>query len=265
MNRMIQRLAWVAALLLATAGAQAQEHPRIMAVPTARDGVTQPVLFVTPAQPWDTAVILFVGRGGQADVETHGTDGRGQNTLYRGLDILVREGVAAAVVDPPSDRPSLWNYRNTADHADDIAHVIAALKQGGAKRVWLAGISMGTLSAASIAQRLKTGGPDGIVMMSSIVNPNRESSETVLQIPLEEIAVPVLLIRNPGDGCRSSPPEGADRILRQLDGAPVKRLMEFGGGGSSRGGPCEALSAHGFIGQDEPLMTAVAGWIKNPN
>jgi hypothetical protein len=251
-------------MALAAGGADAQEQARIITVPTARIGVVQPILLVTPARPWDTAMILFVGKGGNADVQRNGAGGRGTNTLYRGMDILVREGLAAAIVDHPSDRSSLWNYRTTADHADDIAHVIGALKELGAKQVWLAGISMGSLSAASVAQRLKSDGPDGIVLLSSVINTNRESAETILQVPLEDIAVPTLVVRNPADGCKSSPPHGAERIMGRLEHAPVKRLMEFSGGTADRSGPCDALSAHGFIGLEDQVLSAIADWVKAP-
>jgi hypothetical protein len=123
---------------------------------------------------------------------------------------------------------------------------------------------MGSVSVANAARRLKAGGPDGIVMLSSIVNDSRESWETVLTVPLDEITVPVLLVRNPGDTCRASPPSGAERILDDLDHAPVKRLMEFGGGSSDRSGPCEAFAAHGFVGQEDRVLTAIAQWIKAP-
>lgn len=249
--------------LLSSLPAAADEQ--ILVVPTARDGVTQPVLLVTPAQQWDTAIILFVGSGGNADVQSHGLKGRGANTLYRGMDILVREGLAAAVVDAPSDQSVLWNYRTTAAHADDIAHVIAALKEHGAAKVWLAGISMGSLSAANAAQRLKTGGPDGIVLMSSVISSNRNSSETILHVPLEEISVPTLVVRNSADGCKSSSPYGADRIIGRLEHAPVKQLLSFSGSTPDQSGPCEALSAHGFIGIEDQVLSAVANWIKAPN
>lgn len=255
-----------AAVVLACglAARPARAGEEIVSVPTLRPGVIERVLVVDPPRPAGLAVILFVGAAGRADVDKH-AGGRGGNTLYRGLDIFVRAGITAAVVDVPSDRSSLWNVRTGADHAADIAQVIALLKRRGAGKVWLAGISMGSVSVANAARRLKTGGPDGIVMLSSVVNSNREFWETVLTVPLDQITVPVLVVRNPADDCKSSPPSGADRILDGLDHAPVKRLMEFSGGSSDRSGPCQPFSAHGFVGQEERVLSAVADWIKAPH
>ncbi len=261
LNKGMKRAALAVAGVLAASTAWADED--IIAVPTSRPGVTEPVLVVTPPQPAEIAVLLFVGKNGTPDVAKH-AGGRGINTLYHNMDVFVREGLTAAVLDVPSDRSSLLNYRTSADHADDIAQAIAALKQRGAKQVWLAGISMGTVSAANAAARLKTGGPDGIVLLSSILLSTRDTWETVPIIPLDAITVPVLLVRNPSDGCKVSPPYGADRIMSGLEHAPIKRLMEFNGGGASQAGPCEVASSHGFIGQEETVLTAIAGWIKTP-
>ena len=236
----------------------------IISVPTKRAGVEQRVLVVNPdAIPAENAVILFVGSAGTPAVDKHGTE-RGGNTLYRGMDIFVREGITAVIVDVPSDRTSLWNYRTSSDHAEDIGEIIAQLKQRGARKVWLAGISMGSLSVANAARRLKAGGPDGAILMSSVINTNRNSTETVLSVPLDEITIPVLVVRNPADGCKSSPPYGAERIMDGLSHAPIKRMMEFSGGDADESGPCEAYAAHGFIGQEDKVLSAVAAWIKNP-
>jgi hypothetical protein len=229
--------------------------------------VSERVLVVLPDQPTGVAVALFTGASGAPGVDRHSggqPGGRGENTLYRGIDVFAREGLTAALVDAPSDRSSLLNYRTSADHAADIAQVIALLRRRGARQVWLAGISMGTISVANAAQRLKVGGPDGVVLLSSVVNGNRYSRETVFDVPLDEISIPVLLVRNLTDGCKSSPPDGAERIFGRLDHAPVKRLLDFDGGGADRSAPCRAFSAHGFIGQEERVLSAVADWIKNP-
>lgn len=255
----------LALLLLALAApARAQPRAEVFDVPSARPGAVVPVALATPDQPWSITALLLVGSGGLAGVHQHGPTGRGSNTLYRGMDILVRHGLAAAVMDTPSDWPSLWNERDGAAHAADISRVIAVLRQRGARAVWLVGISMGTLSAANAAARLGPGEVAGIVLMSSIVKRSRESAETVLQVPLERIAVPVLLVRSQDDTCPSSVPTGAERIATRLTAAPVKRMLTVSGPAGNAADACGPYAAHGYVGIEEQVLGEVADWIKSP-
>ena len=106
------------------------------------------------------------------------------------------EDLLVAVLDSPSDRTSLWNFRTTADHAADLRTVIAALREVAGVPVWLVGTSMGTLSAASAAARLRQGGPDGIVLTSSVSEISRMSGESVRHVVLGDIRVPVLIVHH---------------------------------------------------------------------
>jgi hypothetical protein len=63
-----------------------------------------------------------------------------------------------AIVDPPSDRSSLYGFRITRAHALDIKGVIAYLRQQAPVPVWLVGTSYGTVSAIKVADWLAEGG-----------------------------------------------------------------------------------------------------------
>ncbi len=53
-------------------------------------------------------------------------------------------------------------------HVADVKAVITWLRQQGYHRVWLIGTSRGTQSAAYVATSLSEGGPDGLVLTSTI-------------------------------------------------------------------------------------------------
>lgn len=53
-------------------------------------------------------------------------------------------------------------------------------------------------------------------------------------------------------------------LLGALTAAPRRQLLTFQGGDPPRSTPCEALSAHGFLGLDAQVVAGIAGWIRRP-
>ena len=122
-----------------------------------------------------------------------------------------------AVTDAPSDRPQgLWNFRTSAAHAEDIKYVIAELRKMFDIPVWLIGTSMGTVSAANSAARLKEGGADGLVLTSTITKESRVVTETVNSVRLKDIRVPTLVVHHKRDGCVVTPYEEAVALMKHL-------------------------------------------------
>ena len=168
-----------------------------------------------------------------------------------------------AVIDAPSYRSQgLWDFRTSAAHAKDIKHVIFELKRIMDIPVWLIGTSMGTVSAANAAARLKEGGPDGLVLTSTVTKESRQISETVNSVRLKDIRVPTLVVHHKQDGCVVTPYELAVALMRSLTQTPKKELLTFVGGDLSVSDPCEAMSYHGFLGLDVEVVVAIASWIK---
>ena len=251
----------LAGLIGATLPAHAAEELRTVA---SRPGVTELMLVIHPAGPPVATAVLFVGGPGKAGLKMPWTPGhRGGNFLFRSADRFAADGLLVAVVDAPSDhRDGMWDWRTGADHATDIAAVISALRAEAKVPVWLIGTSMGTLSAASAAARLKSGGPDGIVLTSSVTQKSRQSEETVGTVRLQDITVPVLIVHHEHDGCRASPYAGAEALMDQLRASPKRQFMAFDGGDTPRSGACEAFAQHGYLGIENKVVDAIAGWIK---
>lgn len=245
-------------LLPAVAPAQAQ---RTIDIPT-RPGVTQRVLALTPENP-KAAVVLFAGGDGYLGLSPEGRLQRGGNFLVRSRQLFADGGLVTIVVDSPSDRqshPYLSGNRQTADHVADIKAVIAWLRTQHKLPVWLVGTSRGTQSVGYAATQLPLaeGGPDGIVLTSSIVRDPR--SRPVTDMALDRIRVPALVVHHRQDGCRVCLFQDVPAMVDRLTATPRKELLVFDGG-NDVGDPCEARAYHGFNGIERDVVGAIAAWI----
>ncbi len=230
---------------------------------TTRPGVTQSFLLIRPANKPTKSVILFAGAHGRLALSPQGIGWGEGNFLVRNRERFAQKGFLVAVNDAPSDRPQgLWNFRTSAAHAEDIKHVVAELKKISDIPVWLIGTSMGTISAANAAARLKGGGPDGLVLTSTVTKESRQVSETVNNVRLKDIRVPTLIVQHKQDECVLTPYELAVALMRSLTQSPKKELLTFNGGDLSVSDPCEAMSYHGFLGLDAEVVAAITSWIK---
>ncbi|WP_244108332.1 alpha/beta hydrolase [Burkholderia anthina] len=256
--------AWLLAIALMLHGhaAYAQSAPRVVDIPT-RPDVTQRFLFIAPAAPKAVAILYAGGHGG-LQLDASGGFGWGEgNFLVRTRMRFVDDGIAVAVIDAPSDRqsaPYLNGFRLSREHADDARAVIAWLKTQLHVPVWLVGTSRGTQSVAAIAIALAGGGgPDGIVLTSTILRDNRGGAP-VTSMDLASLRIPVLVVHHEKDGCKFCPVSETDTLMKKLDQSPKADLMIVTGG-TSRGDPCEAFSYHGFNGVESSVVDAISAWI----
>lgn len=234
---------------------------QVMDVPT-RAGVTERVALVTPAQP-RAIVVLFSGGNGGLALTSQGEFGRGAaNFLVRSRQRFAREGLLVALVDAPSDRQGgsyFDGFRRSPDHAADIRAVIAWLRGHYTLPVWLVGTSRGTLSAAYVAVELSDGGgPDGLVLTSSLLNDRREGAVTALD--LARLRIPVLVVHHHDDGCSSCSYSDVPRLMAALEKTPHAELLTMEGG-QNRGNPCEPWAYHGYNGIEDTVVKQIAQWV----
>ena len=229
-----------------------------------RPGVTQRFLLIKPEKPV-AAVILFAGGHGGLNISGDRGFGWGRgNFLVRSRELFARHELLVAVIDAPSDRlpsPALDFFRDTAAHAEDVRHVIAALRKEANAPVWLVGTSRGTTSVANAAIRLKDASPDGIVLTSSMVG-NRAGWGSLNLMDVADIKVPTLVVHHENDGCRATLYQDAKAMFEKLAAAPKKEFVTFKGDGPPKGPPCEAHHYHGFIGIEDEVVARIADWIK---
>jgi dienelactone hydrolase len=238
-----------------------QVSERVVDIPT-RPGVTQRFLLLTPEKP-KADVVLFAGGDGGLEISLNGSIRfLNNNFLVRTRKLFANRGLAVAVIDAPSDhqRMALKEFRQKPEHVADINALIAWLKQQNNLPVWLVGTSRGTQSAAFIATELSVsqGGPDGLVLTSTILLDDK--GRAVPEMPVEKIAIPVLVIHHEQDGCKHCPFSATSGLMKKLDRSPRKELITFRGG-ENRGDPCEALAYHGFNGLDKEVVGKIADWI----
>lgn len=222
-----------------------------------RPGVTQPFLLIRPTGQAVASVILFAGGDGELGLSPGGIGRGANNFLVRNRQRFVGEGFLVTVVDSASDHC----LRTSAAHAEDIKHVISRLKKIADVPVWLIGTSRGTVSAANVAARLKEGGPDGLVLTSTVTKEGRRNFETVYSVRLKDIQVPTLLVHHKQDSCPQTPYGDAVALMKSLKHTPKIELLTFTGG-NSLSDPCKPMSHHGFLGLDAEVVAIIASWIK---
>ena len=262
---MLGKIVATAALLLAW-GRPAIAGEDLIQLPT-RPGVMQPFWVMTPPGKPVASVILFTGGPGILGSARRPVL-KGMNFLIRSRDKFAAAGFLVASVDVPSDhQEGLGNFRDTAEHAQDVAAVIAYLRQKAPVKVWLIGTSMGTISAANVAARLKSGGADGVVLTSSIVaHGSRRSggpqSSLADLVDIAQIVIPTLVVHNKEDACGLCPFSEVPSFVERFTHAPRKELIAVSGGDTPLSDPCEALSRHGYLGIEDEVVGDVVRWIK---
>jgi hypothetical protein len=253
---------FVTGLLLAiVSAAHAQPAPKVVDIPT-RPGVTQRLLVLSPADP-KAAVVLFAGGHGGLQLFPNGSMKWGErNFLVRSRQLFADQGLLVVVVDAPSDRqtpPFLQGLRQKPEHVADIKAVIGWLRETSKVPVWLVGTSRGTQSVAYVATELAgAGGPDGIVLTSTILSDN--NGRPVPAMPLDKIRVPVLVVHHEQDGCRACAFADMPALMNKLGSAPKSQLLSFTGG-DNQGDPCEALAFHGFNGLEREVVQQASAWM----
>jgi pimeloyl-ACP methyl ester carboxylesterase len=201
---------------------------------------------------------------------------RKKGFLVRTRKDFAKHSLMVAVVDIPSDQKPTQNpmvgihptFRMSNEHAQDIKAVSSYLKKEANIPVWLIGMCMGTFSAANGGIRINEG-IDGLVFLSSYTRPPKSSrfSEInpngIINMSLNMVKVPTLIIAHKDDKCRGTPPSDALKIKKELANSPLVEVKYFIGGKAPMSKPCQALSAHGFYGIEEQVIAAIADFIKS--
>jgi len=225
-------------------------------------------LAVTAGEP-KAAVILLPGGNGALKLDAAGQIGAlAGNFLIRSRGLFAREGLYVAALDAASDQQSGMNgqVRLSAQHAQDVAKVIADVKTRAGVPVWIVGTSAGTLTAANVGARLRGERPHGVVFTSTMTQLQAgHCGKSVYDAQLSAISGPVLVVSHGDDGCGCSPGgEGPNKkLLTALSGATVKEQKVFSGGSPPQSEPCDAKSQHGYFGIEASVVKAIADWIKN--
>jgi hypothetical protein len=281
-QKFMWRVALVLLLAAPAAGAQ-QTAPsagacgELVTIETHERSTTRYALAGPSAVPAGT-LVLMVGGGGHLDLDERGCPRALKgNSLVRSLPLFHAAGFATALVDAPSDHTGedgLAGFRIAEAHAQDIGRVIADVRtrisdKRGRGPVWLVGTSRGSISAANAASRLAgASAPDGLVLTSAVTAGARARKawvlQSVLDLPLEAIRMPVLVVGHADDTCVRTPAALMGRIAERTQGIREQVVMVTGGAGKAGAtgiDACEGRSPHGFIGQEAEVAAGIARFV----
>jgi len=259
---------WLLTIAIAFASSNAFTQPVGVLDLPARPGVKQRVLVETPAaQQTAATLVLLMGGNGQLGIYPNGSLQRDSHFLARVRGLLTARGHVVVLVDAPSDRRDLsGDFRESTEHAADLAAVIAHARKTFGRAVWLVGHSRGTHSAVTAATRLSgDAAPDGIVLAAPILESSRFGSATAKPLQdsgVESLRIPVLVLHHSQDGCQVSPPAKLPELQARLPTA-TSRIITYEGG-TSRGTFCEVQAFHSFNGIEQrvadDLSVYISGW-----
>jgi len=254
---MIGRGLLLAMLLCLTGGLEAARADEVVTVTI--DGVARNVLFARPASPPVAAGVMFSGGDGQIGILASGAILRGGNFLVRTRDKWLARGFLYVAVDAPVWPTGVRGDRVGPANQRAIAEVVRLTRQRTNAPIWLVGTSAGAPAAVAGAATLPSGAIRGVVLSSPVSQPGNHDS--VFDVALARVSVPVLIQISREDACQQTPPANAPRIKAALTSAPVVTVQEFSGGPPPRSGPCEAFARHGFLGIESTVVNAAADWI----
>ena len=122
--------------------------------------------------------------------------------------------------------------------------------------LFIVGTSRGTLSAAHLGAALGRE-IDGVVLTSSYFQtPGRSPRPVLIGYGWHKIRSRLLFVHHSNDGCFGTPYHEAQRAAGR-----DYPLITVNGGAPPQSGPCEPLSAHGFLGKEAETVDAIAAWM----
>jgi pimeloyl-ACP methyl ester carboxylesterase len=140
-----------------------------------------------------------------------------------------------------------------------VAAIVADVKtRVSGVPVFLVGTSRGSVSAASVSARIGDA-VAGVVLTSSMYRAthprSREPGLGLSRFDFASIKIPVLLVHHRDDACASTPYTDARSLSKRF---PLVTVM---GGRPAESDPCQAMSAHGYLGKEVETVDAIAAWM----
>ncbi len=212
-------------------------------------------------------IVLLVGGSGVLKISGKGQiKSTTENFLVRTRKFFAEAGFLTAVVDAPMDRRKppglLGGFRASEEHARDLAKVVKQIGALNGKPVIVIGTSRGTVSAANVAIRDKSGAIKAVVLTSSLVKPNRKG-KVIQDLPLNTIKVPILFVHNKNDRCKTTLLKNVRPIFNSLQKSGAKAELLVVGSKKRSSKNCGGNSPHGFFTIEQAVTTKIINWVKS--
>jgi hypothetical protein len=214
------------------------------------------------AKAFRHGVALFPGRPGIMRLRAEDGQlrfGLGGNFLVRSRGHWVDDETLVVVVDAPSDQWAtfLQDFRETPRYGADVAALLNEIARRFGVEDWtFVGNSEGSVSAVHAA-RMNPGLARRVILTSSVF-PASRNGPGLSRVAWEDLSAALLWVHHENDPCAFTPYRDAQRFAEQTRSP----LVTVRGGGPSRGGACEAFSAHGFVGIESETVAAMRSWVK---
>jgi hypothetical protein len=265
---MATKVLLLALLSMSCPSSSAVAQQEIVTLPT-RTGVTQSYFLTSIPKNPQALALLFPGSGGLIQLRAENGKPRFNqgNFLVRSRAEFIKRGVAAAIIDAPSDQQSGWGmsdeFRLGNEHLSDISRIIEELaKRFPEVPLFLIGTSRGSISAAALSSRLgeRTAGTVlTATMFRHTPKKSKEPGEGLSKFDFATVKVPLLLVHHVSDQCTSTPYGDAARLSEKFP------LISVFGGATPQSGPCEPFSHHGFLGKESETVEQIVNWmLKKP-
>jgi hypothetical protein len=231
-----------------------------------RPGVTQSFFLTSFPKDLRAVAILFPGSGGLINLRKE--DGKihfgAENFLVRSRAEFIKRGAVAAILDAPSDQQRNWGmtdeFRRGELHFTDIAAVVADLsKRFPGVPIFLVGTSRGSVSVAALAARFDRRVAGAVLtstMFRAATGKAREQGPGLSKFDFTTIKIPALFVHHVSDQCEFTPYGDAARLSDQFP------LVTVFGGDAPQSGPCDAFSAHGYVGREAATVEQIVNWMQ---
>lgn len=234
-------------------------------------GLFQRLLIFSPENS-SHILMMFTGGDGRLGLSDSGAIRHNSNNFtVRIIDDMVNAGFMVALVDAPEDMQGMYgmysgSYRVTESHYLGISKIYTYIKERNNIPVWLLGFSMGNHSATYLAGRFKNK-IDGLIIASSSTKwtDTRSYSDYpggILDIYLDQITVPALILHHKNDRCRVCPSDNVPLIKKALIHSP-NVAVKLISGGVTHSVQCGPLGHHGFRGKEQEAIEAIINFVKS--
>lgn len=223
-------------------------------------GLRQRVLYVAPAKPRATLVMLPGGTGA-VGMRGDGDLRHDNNFVVRTRAAWVARGYAVLIPDTIA-QANLRGVRSSPAYGRVVDELIVYARIQTAAPVFLLGTSQGTIAAVNGAAHAPPGLIAGLILTETVSAPGRLSAETVFDSDPQRVRVPALVVANRDDACKVAPPWMAPRIAAAMTRSPQARVLMVNGGIQRSDKVCGSLSPHGYYGIEEKVVAAIDVWLQ---
>jgi hypothetical protein len=183
----------------------------------------------------------------------------GGNFLVRSRRHWLDEEILVLTVDAPSDQWSSFSqqFRENPRYGEDVKALLVEVGRRYAIDDWtLVGTSEGSISAFH-AGRMNSDLAQRVILTASVFVAGR-NGPGLSGVSWDAPASRLLWVHHESDPCTYTP----YRSAQQFAVKSRSPLLTVRGGGPERGKPCEARSAHGFVGVEAETVLAMRSWVK---